>query len=227
MAISLDRALQIIDDCLRWIKFDNDDVKSTFLDSLHLTKDELEALGYGYYAEDWFEEEESKYVPWQPYYLTEKEVAEVVDRALENIKGIGVTSGSGYYGLKGFELLDEKLTLYCEICKLQDDITGDLNYSVYYAVEFDEGDTLFSDWAGIDNLDTDALKKCVYKIASSDFSEDVTKHILGLNYVEQKDECSHLIEQSAVDALIQDAFSQTIKTQTNVIQEKKEKEPEI
>ena len=125
------------------------------------------------------------YSSWKPYNLSCEECENVVDAALESIRGVGVAAGSGYYGLKSFSVGGEQFNLYCEICKLSDETTGELSYSVYYAVEFDEGDNLFCDWKEIEDLDVTALKKVVYEIASFDYAPDVMKHLESVKEQEQ------------------------------------------
>lgn len=114
---------------------------------------------------------------WRPYSLTKETCDKHVDTMVSTIRGKGIASGSGYYGLKNFEINGEKLNLFCEVSKEQEE--GDLYYSVYYAVEFDEGDTIFSDWAHTETMDIEELKKVIYEIASADYSQAV-KDYLGI-----------------------------------------------
>lgn len=129
-----------------------------------------------------------KTTPWQEYSLTREKCDYWVEKMVSTIRGIGIDEGSGYYGLKSFELYGEKLNLYCEVSREQTD--GNVYFSVYYAVEFDEGDTLFSDWEHTEVDDIDELKKVVFEIASADYSKDVQYHItlndLGLNVETKK-----------------------------------------
>lgn len=123
------------------------------------------------------DDEVGGYAAWEPFTLSREECDDLVDKALSTIKGIGVTAGSGYYGLKSFVLCDEKLTLYCEVCKLINQDLQQPYYSVYYAVEYDEGDNLFADWVSIENLDLKSLRDKVYEISVTDFSKDIEKII--------------------------------------------------
>lgn len=129
--------------------------------------------------------DKSVYTHWKAYVLTEEEVGSLVDNALKTIRGEGVVAGSGYYGLKAFEVGGEQFNLCCEICKLRDDESSELSYSVYYAVEFDEGDNLFSDWVNVDCLDKSVLKKKVFEIASTDFTDDVAKYLKNIDCVRE------------------------------------------
>lgn len=99
-----------------------------------------------------------------------------VEAAVLSIRGVGVDMGSGCYVLNSFEIDGEQLNLYMEICKMEDDLDG-LYYSVYYAVEIEDGDNLFSDWAYTDHLDADELKEAVFEIANTDFSKDIRKEL--------------------------------------------------
>lgn len=117
------------------------------------------------------------FAAWRKFDLSKEDSDKLVDVMVSNIRGIGIDEGTGYYGLKSFELGGEALNLYCEVSKEQED--GNVYYTVYYAVEFDEGDTIFSDWAHTETFDIEELKKVVYEIASADYSEDV-KVKLGL-----------------------------------------------
>lgn len=115
------------------------------------------------------------YVPWHEFSFSRKECDDFVDRIVSTIRGIGIDEGSGYYGLKSFSLDDEQFNLYCEISKEQKD--GDLYYTVYYGVEYDEGDTLFADWRHTEIMDIIELKDVVFDVASTDFTEDVRRYI--------------------------------------------------
>lgn len=118
-------------------------------------------------------EKAREYADWKPYSLARIDCDRVVDAALSTIRGVGIDAGSGYYGLKSFESCGDKFNLFFEICKLIDDESNQPYFSVYYAVEFDEGDTLFSDWASIENLDIEALKNAAFEIANADYSKDI------------------------------------------------------
>lgn len=95
----------------------------------------------------------------------------IVDDALDNIRGIGVDQGSGYYVLNAFEIDGEKYNLIAEIFKSSED--NDMHYGIYYAVEYADGDNLFSDWSytGIDDINE--LKTVVHEIANTDFSFEI------------------------------------------------------
>lgn len=118
-------------------------------------------------------EKKREYADWKAYSLSRIDCDGVVDTALSSIKGIGVAAGSGYYGLKSFEFGNDKFNLFMELCKLVDEETQQPHYSVYYAVEFDEGDTLFSDWASVAGMDIEALKNTVFEIANTDYSKEI------------------------------------------------------
>ena len=106
---------------------------------------------------------------WHKYTLSKEECDKFVDVMVSTIRGVGIENGSGYYGLKSFEVDGEKLNLFCEISEhLEED-----GYDIYYAVEFDEGDTLFSDWEHVETKNKEELKKIIFNIVSTDYSEDV------------------------------------------------------
>lgn len=107
--------------------------------------------------------------------VSKDECDRIVEDALGTIRGIGVDMGSGCYDLNSFEIDGEQLNLYMDICKVED---GDgLHYSVYYAVEYVDGDNLFSDWAYTEKLDVDELKRKVFDIANTDFSKDIREEM--------------------------------------------------
>lgn len=118
---------------------------------------------------------ESGYAAWKEFSLSKEECDNFVDLMVGNIRGIGIDEGSGYAGLKSFELYGEQFNLYCEISKEQED--GDIHFAVYYALEFDEGDTLWSDWAYTETFDIDELKKVIFDIANADYTKDVQMNI--------------------------------------------------
>lgn len=117
----------------------------------------------------------SRYASWFEYSLSKNESDELVERMISTIRGVGIDEGSGYYGLKSFSVDGEQFNLYCEVSKEQTD--GNVYYTVYYAIEYDEGDTLFSDWTHTELMDLDKLKKLVYQIASVDYSKDVQQYV--------------------------------------------------
>lgn len=114
-------------------------------------------------------EKVNTYAPWYEYSLSKEECDTFVEKMVSTIRGMGIDEGSGYYGLKSFELGGEKLNLYCEVSKEQED--GNIYYVVYYAVEFDEGDNIWSDSTSTEILDIEELKTLVFEIASRDCSQ--------------------------------------------------------
>lgn len=144
--------------------YDNEAVGSNSDIVAHVAQEIFDAFGM---------ETEHEYADWKPYTLSHAACGRVVDTALSTIRGVGIDAGSGYYGLKSFESCGDRFNLFFEICKLVDEGTNQPYYSIYYAVEFDEGDTLFSDWASTETLDLEALKNSVFEIANTDFSEAI------------------------------------------------------
>lgn len=152
------------------------------------------------------ENDQPSYVPWHEFSLSRKECDDFVDRMVSTIRGIGIDEGSGYYGLKSFSLDDEQFNLYCEISKEQKD--GDLYYTVYYGVEYDEGDTLFADWRHTEIMDIIELKDVVFDVASTDFTEDVRRYI-------EKEKNSHSSLSEKIEQASSRAAEMINKDQTN------------
>ncbi len=118
--------------------------------------------------------EKSKYAPWKEYSLSKEECDAWVEKMVETIRSVGLedgNEGSGYYGLKSFKVDDEKYNLYCEVYKEIED--GDLYFVVYYAIEFDEGDTLWSNWTSSKIVLIDELKEVIFEIASRDYTDTI------------------------------------------------------
>lgn len=99
----------------------------------------------------------------------------IVDAAIRTIRGVGVDMGSGCYDLNTFEFDGEKLNLYVDICKMEDDV--EVHYAIYYAVEYVDGDNLFHDWECTSRLDSDELKEVIHKIANTDFSKNIKEEL--------------------------------------------------
>lgn len=156
------------------------------LTSLGVAYEDFCHAGMGAFVESYFFDESAKeealksedkpsYAPWREFSLSRKECDDFVDKMISTIRGMGIDEGSGYYGLKSFSLGDEQFNLYCEISKEQED--GDIYYTVYYAVEYDGGDTIFSDWRHTEIMDSEELKNIVFEIASNDYTQSVKDYI--------------------------------------------------
>lgn len=118
------------------------------------------------------------YASWKEYSLSKHECDNLVEVMVANIRGMGIDEGSGYFGLKSFGLNEDRFNLYCEVSKEQED--GDISFVVYYALEFDEGDNLWSEWAHTETLDIDELKSIIFDIASADCTKDVQTYFENL-----------------------------------------------
>ena len=130
--------------------------------------------------------------------VSEEVCGRIVDDAVANIGGIGLPNSSGYYELNSFFVDGEHLNLCVDIGKIEEE-NGELAYSVYYAVEFDGGDNLFADWLHVEQLDDVALKKAVFELANTDFSEDIRISL----------------RQKTIDAVLGIARNRSLGTETN------------
>lgn len=122
----------------------------------------------------------------------------LVVEALENIQGMGVDQGSGYYTVKSFDLYGQSFNVNCEIFKEQQD--GNVYYCVYYGVDFDGGEELFSDWAYTETMDLEELKTVVAMIANADYTEVVQKSV-GLDALDLHDDARECLENARITTL--------------------------
>lgn len=122
----------------------------------------------------------------------------IIVEAVENIRGMGVTQGSGFYTVKRFDLYGESFNVNCEIFKEQQG--GNAYYGVYFDLGFDGGKELFSDWAYTETLDLDELKALVSEIANADYSKDVQSHIQ-LDALDLNDNTRKCLEDARITTL--------------------------
>ena len=115
-----------------------------------------------------------------PWYSS---IDELVETAVENIKGIGAWAGSGFYELQNFEIDGERMELVIEVCQLEDEEDHHGYYGVYYFAGYYDGDSLLADWEYTSGLDLAELKEVVSKLKYKDFTEDLKK-AMGENSVE-------------------------------------------
>lgn len=106
-----------------------------------------------------------------------RSLEEIAADMVENIKGWGVTQGSGYYELKTFDVDREKFELVGEVFKGKDTDTKNLYYGVYYVVGFYDGDTLFGDYIHTSEFSLDEVKAIVKDLYERDFTDDVKKEL--------------------------------------------------
>ncbi len=122
----------------------------------------------------------------------------IIVEAVENIRGMGVDEGSGYYTIKSFDLYGESFNVNCEIFKEQQD--GDLYYGVFYGVYLSGGDELFLDLAYTETMDLEELKTVISKIANDDYS-NVVQEDIGLDALDLSEEARKCLEDARITTL--------------------------
>lgn len=102
---------------------------------------------------------------------------ETVEDMVENIRGIGIDQGSGYFELNTFEVDGEKFELVGEVFKDIDTDTKNPYYGIYYFVGHYDGDTLLSDYLHTKDLSLNEVKVVIKDLYERDFTEDVKKEL--------------------------------------------------
>ena len=122
----------------------------------------------------------------------------IIVEALENIQGMGVDQGSGYYTVKSFDLYGESFNVNCEISKEQQD--GNVYYAVYYGLDYEGGEEVFSDWAYTETMDLEELNDVVSMIAYADYTAAVQKSI-GLDALDLDTNARKCLEDARITTL--------------------------
>lgn len=135
-----------------------------------------------------------------PWYSS---IDELVETAVENINGIGVCAGSGFYELQDFEVDGERMELVIEICRFEDEKDHHGYFGVYYFAGYYDGDSLLSDWEYTSQLDVVELKDAVSKLANRDFTQDIKK-CMGKDSVEAmigdaKERCVEFVAGATIE----------------------------